>query len=87
VIVSYKVCNLELDDKLHLWRQLGTVESLVLRDQCLAPQTVDAITLFGIRPPELQFVRQPHLYFHWFYRDTEGKNDLLRKHWMSNGKQ
>jgi len=29
VIASYKVRNVELDDELPLWRQLGTVESLV----------------------------------------------------------
>ena len=79
MIASYKVRNIELDDKLPLWRQVGTVESLVLRDQCLAPQTVDAITLFGIRPPELRFVRQPRLYFRWFYRDTQRKKPTFKK--------
>ena len=79
VIPSYKVRNLELDNELPLWRQVGTVESLMLRDQCLAPQTVDAITLFGIRPPELRFVRRPRLYFRWFYRDTAGKKGSFKK--------
>ena len=79
VVASYKVRNLELDDNLPLWRQVSTVESLILCDQCLSPQTVDAITLFGIRPPELRFVRQPRLYFRWFYRDTQRKKPTFKQ--------
>ena len=79
VIASYKVRNLELDDELPLWRQVGALESLVLRDQCLSPQTVDAITLFSIRPPELRFVRQPGLYFRWFHRDIQHKKGSFKE--------
>ena len=79
VIAAYKVRNLESDDQLPLWRQVGALESLLLRDQCLSPQTVDAITLFGIRPPELRFVRQPRLYFRWFYRDVQHRAGCFKE--------
>ena len=79
VIASYKVRNLELDEKLPLWRQVGSMESLVLRDQCLAIHTVDAVTLFGIGPPELRFVRTLRKYFRWFYRAPDRKKITFKK--------
>ena len=79
VIASFKVRNVERKVKLPLWRLLGDVESLILRDQCLAVHTVDAITLFGIRPPELRFIREPGKYFKWFYRE-----DGLKKRTFDN---
>ena len=74
VIPSYKVRNIEKVGKLPIWRRLSDVESLILRDQCLSPLNVDAITIFGIRPPELRFIAQPKLYFRWFYRCPKSKH-------------
>lgn len=70
VLPSFKVQNEELKNKLPYWQKLGNMETLILRDQCLIPLTLDAITIFSIRPPELRFIRRPKLYFQWFYRDT-----------------
>ena len=70
VLPSFKVQNQELENRLPYWRKLGDMEILILRDQCLSPLTLDAITIFSIRPPELRFIRRPKLYFQWFYRDT-----------------
>jgi predicted GIY-YIG superfamily endonuclease len=70
VLPSFKVRNQDLKHLLPRWRQLGNMEALILRDQCLTPLTLDSITIFSIRPPELRFVRRPKLYFQWFYRDT-----------------
>ena len=79
MIALYKVRNLELDEKLPLWHQVGSVELLVLRDWCLAIHTVDADTLFGIQPPELRFVRTPRQYFRWFYRAPDRKKITFKK--------
>jgi len=69
IIPSWQVRNEDLKVKLPLWRTWSDLESLSLRDQCFCPLTLDAISIFGVRPPELRWVRQPHLYFRWFYRD------------------
>ena len=50
---------------------------LILRDQCLSPHTMDAITVFSIRPPELRFVAQPKLYFRWFHRATKKHSKFI----------
>ena len=67
VIPSFKVRNIEMECQLPSWRQLSSSEELILKDQALAPLSVDAITRFGIRPPELRFVRNPKLYYRWFF--------------------
>jgi len=51
------------------WRQLSNSETLILRDQMLCPFSIDATTVFSIRPPELRFVRKQCLYFRWFQRE------------------
>ena len=45
------------------------MEQLILKDQLLSLISIDTVSLFGIRPPELHFILQPSLYFCWFYRD------------------
>ena len=69
IIPSWQVRNQELKVELPFWRTWSDLELLSLRDQCYCPLTLDAISVFGVRPPELRWVRQPHLYFRWFYRD------------------
>jgi hypothetical protein len=43
---------------------------MTLKDQLFSPISIDALTLFSVRPPELQFVSKPALYFEWFLRDS-----------------
>ena len=33
-----------------------------------SPLSIDAVTAFGVRPPELSFVRKVSDYTHWFRR-------------------
>ena len=55
--------------RMPLWRQLSNSELLILQDQKLSPFSIDATTVFGVRPPELRFVRKQCLYFRWFKRE------------------
>ena len=73
VIPSWKFRNVDWALKFPAWRTWSDMESVCLRDQCKCPLTLDAISLFSIRPPELRWVRQPKLYYRWFYRDTKEK--------------
>ena len=73
LIPSYQLRNRLWNVELPLWRTWSDLESLSLRDQCLCPLSLDAITIFGVRPPELRWVRQPRLYYRWFYRETQTK--------------
>jgi hypothetical protein len=71
VIPSYQVRNNRGQNEIPFprWRMLSNTETMILRDQILSPHSIDATTLFGIRPPELRFVRHQEKYFRWFYRD------------------
>jgi len=73
VIPSYQLRNRHWNAELPLWRTWSDLESLSLRDQCLCSLSLDAITVFGVRPPELRWVRQPRLYYRWFYRATQDR--------------
>ena len=48
------------------YRQFTNSSIMLAKDQLLSPLTIDSITIFGLRPPELYWVRQPRLYFRWF---------------------
>ena len=72
VIPSWQIRNKLWAANLPAWRTWSELEELSLQDHCLCPLTLDAISVFGVRPPELRWVRQPHLYYRWFYRD--GRN-------------
>lgn len=63
VIPAFTIRNEKLLPHLPIWRRLSTSESLICCDILLCPFTLDAITIFGIRPPELRFVRDPAKYF------------------------
>jgi len=73
VIPSYSVRR--SNKRMSAWRQLSDSETLILRDQLLSPLSIDATTVFGIRPPELRFVKRQALYFRWFCREP-----LIRGH-------
>ena len=57
-------------DSLPLWRKISNSEEFMGHDRLLQPMTLDAITIFSMRPAELRFVRNASKYFRWFYRDT-----------------
>jgi predicted GIY-YIG superfamily endonuclease len=56
--------------RLQSWRRHTASELLLLRDQVLSPLTMDSGTRFGIRPPELRFIRHQKEYFQFFEVDT-----------------
>ena len=82
VIPAYEIQNNNFDkrgrNKMPLWHQLSFGETLILRDQMLSPHTIDAVTIFSLRPPELRFIRKIALYFKWFYRQPQINTDLRR---------
>ena len=53
------------------WRLHTPLELIMLRDMIISPLTLDATTIFGIRPPELRFVRHQAKYFKWFVREPK----------------
>jgi hypothetical protein len=52
---------------------------MLLLDNLYSPVTVDNTTMFGVRPPELHFVKDQGLYYKWFLRDscTRGQDTAL----------
>jgi hypothetical protein len=75
-------------------RRLHTdIEVMILKDSLFSPVSVDRVTIFGARPPELRSVfDQMGPYFRWFSRsrlsqtDTEISlslnKDIERSHWI-----
>ena len=51
------------------YRLPSTSQIEILRDNLIVETTMDKMTLFGLRPPELLFVSSPVLYFRWFVRE------------------
>jgi predicted GIY-YIG superfamily endonuclease len=49
-------------------RRLRESEKVLALDQVLTPMSLDGITLFGLRPPELRFIRSPAMYHRCFDR-------------------
>jgi hypothetical protein len=70
---------MELHPSFPLWRTLSYFEQLTLKDQLYSPISIDAITVFSGRPPELRFVDSPKLYFKWVYQDVPTKKPSIRK--------
>jgi DNA polymerase III psi subunit len=52
------------------WQNLTHSEKMLLLDNLYSPVTVDKTTVFGVRPPELRFIKNQGLYYKWFLRDT-----------------
>jgi hypothetical protein len=42
----------------------------VIKDELLSPLSVDKMTVFSMRPPELLWIREPRLYFNFFSRES-----------------
>ena len=72
-IIAYKIRNIEMIN-MHIWRTLSNAETMIVKDLAFSPFSVDKITLFGLRPPELRFVRNPIVYFRWFFYGTRVDN-------------
>ena len=64
VIAAYKVRNDIM--RLPEWRKISRLQELILKDSLFSPVSVDKITIFGVRPPELAFVGHVGKYFRWF---------------------
>ena len=54
--------------QLPLWQQFTESEQLILLNNLYSTMSVDKMTVFGMRPPELWFVDNQRLYYWWFYR-------------------
>jgi hypothetical protein len=67
VIPAYKVHNETF--RLPEWRKISRTQELILKDLLFCPISVDKITVFGVRPPELAFVGHVGNYFRWFQRE------------------
>lgn len=72
---------------LHLeqWRNFTNSQEMILRDQLYAEVSVDTITYYGIRPPELLCLCRPEHYLQWFhfrrvYRSTAVVINGIRVH-------
>ena len=73
VIPAYKVRNEIL--RLCTWRKISRSQELILKDVLFSPISVDKITIFGVRPPELGFVGHVGNYFRWFVREKAVRQD------------
>jgi hypothetical protein len=70
-IATYVVRNKEQRHLMKEWQRLAPSETIILRDAALSDVSIDKITIFGVRPPELRFVRKPELYYKWFFRSAD----------------
>ncbi len=76
IIPQFYIRNIALKNSLPIWRQYTNSEALLIKDQMFSNLSVDNITAFGVRPPELRFVKHIKLYYKWFYfekSDIKGK--------------
>jgi DNA replication protein DnaC len=70
-IATYVIRNHdeEFSRRAQEWQKLAPSETIILRDMAFSDVTIDKISIFGIRPPELRFVRHAELYYKWFHRE------------------
>lgn len=66
IIPQYYIRNIALQNILPKWRQYTSSESILMKDQMFSNLSIDNVTAFGMRPPELRFVRHIKNYFKWF---------------------
>ncbi len=76
IVSQFYLRNIALTNKLPVWRQYSTSESLLMKDEMFNTLSTDNVTAFGLRPPELRFVRHIKLYYKWFYFK---KSDIMQK--------
>eukprot|EP00957_Ditylum_brightwellii_P087451 6656908-Ditylum_brightwellii.AAC.1 len=53
------------------WRKLRRMQGIMPYDQCFSSVTVDNMTSFNVRPPELLFVDSPVDYSSWVFWDKK----------------
>ncbi len=72
LIPANHIISIAVRDALLLlpWQKLTHSQKMLLLDNLYSPVTVDKTTVFGVRPPELCFVKNQGLYYKWFLRDT-----------------
>jgi hypothetical protein len=61
------------------WQKLTHLEEMLLPENLYSPVTVNKTMVFGVRPPELCFIKNQGLYNKWFLRDscTRGQDTAL----------
>jgi hypothetical protein len=47
-------------------RMFTVIEKMIISDTLSCPDSIDKITLFGIHPPDLRFVKNVQQYYQWF---------------------
>ena len=95
--VSHETSSVTRRDTLHFpsSRQLTSSQTVVENDVLQSDFTIDRVTMFSLRPPELLFVRTLKQYFSWFvrevipFREKKGnvfikylRQDVLSSHWI-----
>ena len=60
--------EVRIDKGFPSYRLFSDYQMEVIKDEQSSPLTIDAITVFSIRPPEIRFVNAVRLYFKWFER-------------------
>jgi len=58
-------------------RNFTTMEQTIIKDVLSCPDSIDKITLFSIRPPELRFIRSVQNYYQWFVHNSSNRNPSL----------
>jgi len=69
-------------------RMFSVIEKMIISDTLSCPDTIDKITLFAIRPPELRFVKNVQQYYQWFIRPSHQDSNatlLLNKNFFKCG--
>lgn len=51
------------------WRRYRPSDIVIAKDQMFSPYSLDTVTVFGLRPPELSFIYSQSLYSRWFKRE------------------
>ena len=81
LIPAKHIISVAVRDALPLlpWQKLTHSGKMLLLDNLFSPVTVNKMTVFGVRPPKLRFVKEQGLYYKWFLRDicTRGPDAAL----------
>jgi len=62
------------------YRRPTSSQMLLAKDSFFSPVSLDKVTLFGLRPPELHFVDRLHDYYTCFIRDSKCELDTAEKY-------
>jgi hypothetical protein len=64
---------------LPVWRELDEFQLMTYTDAVFQPYSIDSVTIFSLRPPELSFVRHQSKYRKWFVRDTQKFDNQVKE--------